>query len=144
MWHATAARFSRWRWRMGWDGEGSLAATISGQRSPLPKVRMRRSEREMGAPSSLLSLTDCANSKAATAAWPDIGHALSAGNAETTPPSERRSGARMADHSEVAYTTADGNDYPAHEQTYEGFIALVKYGTIVVVAIVFGMYLFLT
>jgi hypothetical protein len=33
----------------------------------------------------------------------------------------------MADHSEVAYTTADGNDYPAHEQTYEGFIMLVKY-----------------
>ncbi len=27
----------------------------------------------------------------------------------------------MADHSEVAYTTADGNDYPAHEATYEGF-----------------------
>ena len=35
----------------------------------------------------------------------------------------------MADHNEVAYTTADGNDYPAHEQTYEGFIMLVKYGT---------------
>ena len=39
----------------------------------------------------------------------------------------------MADHSEVAYTTADGNDYVAHEQTYEGFIHLVKYGTITVV-----------
>jgi hypothetical protein len=49
----------------------------------------------------------------------------------------------MADHSEIAYTTADGNDYPAHEQTYEGFIALVKYGTIGVVAIVLGMYIFL-
>ncbi len=35
----------------------------------------------------------------------------------------------MADHSEVAYTTADGNDYVAHEETYEGFIMLVKYGT---------------
>ena len=42
----------------------------------------------------------------------------------------------MADHSEVAYTTADGNDYPAHEQTYEGFIMLVKYGTVAVVVIV--------
>ena len=40
----------------------------------------------------------------------------------------------MADHSEVAYTTADGNDYVAHEQTYEGFIKLVKYGTVSVVA----------
>jgi hypothetical protein len=49
----------------------------------------------------------------------------------------------MADHSEIAYTTADGNDYPAHEQTYEGFIALVKWGTIGVVAIVLGMYIFL-
>ena len=42
----------------------------------------------------------------------------------------------MADHSEVAYTTADGNDYPAHEQTYEGFIMLVKYGTAAVIFIV--------
>ena len=49
----------------------------------------------------------------------------------------------MSDHNEVAYTTADGNDYPAHEQTYEGFIALVKWGTIGVVAIVLGMYIFL-
>jgi len=32
----------------------------------------------------------------------------------------------MAEHNEVAYTTADGNDYQAHEQTYEGFIMLVK------------------
>ena len=49
----------------------------------------------------------------------------------------------MAEHNEVAYTTADGNDYPAHEQTYEGFLALVKWGTIGVVAIVLGMYIFL-
>jgi hypothetical protein len=49
----------------------------------------------------------------------------------------------MADHSEIGYTTADGNDYPAHEQTYEGFLALVKWGTIGVVAIVLGMYIFL-
>lgn len=50
----------------------------------------------------------------------------------------------MAEHNEVAYTTADGMDYPAHEQTYRGFIMLVKYGTIAVAVIVFGMYLFLT
>ncbi len=42
----------------------------------------------------------------------------------------------MADHSEVAYTTADGNDYEMHEKTYEGFIMLVKYGTASVIAIV--------
>ena len=50
----------------------------------------------------------------------------------------------MADHNEVAYTTADGNDYPAHEQTYEGFITLVKYGTFTVAIILALMAYFLT
>lgn len=50
----------------------------------------------------------------------------------------------MADHGEVAYTTADGNDYPAHEATYEGFIKLVKYGTAAVIFIVAMMAIFLT
>ena len=50
----------------------------------------------------------------------------------------------MADHNEVAYTTADGNDYQAHEQTYEGFIMLVKYGTAAVVIIDALMGFFLT
>jgi len=50
----------------------------------------------------------------------------------------------MAEHNEVAYTTADGNDYPAHEQTYEGFIMLVKYGTFAVIFIVGMMAFFLT
>lgn len=49
----------------------------------------------------------------------------------------------MADHSEVAYTTADGNDYPAHEATYEGFIKLVKFGTAAVVIILALMAIFL-
>ncbi|MGC2809991.1 MAG: aa3-type cytochrome c oxidase subunit IV [Bradyrhizobium sp.] len=50
----------------------------------------------------------------------------------------------MAEHNEVAYTTADGNDYQAHEQTYEGFIMLVKCGTAAVVFIVAMMAIFLT
>jgi hypothetical protein len=50
----------------------------------------------------------------------------------------------MANHSEVAYTTADGNDYIAHEQTYEGFIKLVKYGTVTVAIILALMAFFLT
>jgi hypothetical protein len=50
----------------------------------------------------------------------------------------------MAEHNEVAYTTADGNDYPAHEQTYEGFIKLVKFGSFIVAVILFMMFLFLT
>ncbi len=49
----------------------------------------------------------------------------------------------MADHSEVAYTTADGNDYKAHEETYEGFIMLVKYGTIAIAIILALMAYFL-
>jgi hypothetical protein len=50
----------------------------------------------------------------------------------------------MAEHSEVAYTTADGNDYVAHEQTYEGFIKLVKYGCGAVIFILIMMAIFLT
>lgn len=50
----------------------------------------------------------------------------------------------MADHGEIAYSTADGNDYAAHEATYEGFIKLVKYGTTAVVCIVILMAIFLT
>ena len=50
----------------------------------------------------------------------------------------------MADHGEVTYTTADGNDYVAHEQTYVGFLTLVKWGTISIIVIVALMGLFLT
>jgi hypothetical protein len=50
----------------------------------------------------------------------------------------------MAEHSEVAYTTADGNDYAEHEATYEGFIKLVKYGTATVAIILILMAIFLT
>jgi Bacterial aa3 type cytochrome c oxidase subunit IV len=50
----------------------------------------------------------------------------------------------VADHSEVAYSTADGNDYAAHEATYVGFLKLVKYGTAAVVIIVALMGIFLT
>ncbi|MGJ5176633.1 aa3-type cytochrome c oxidase subunit IV [Bradyrhizobium oligotrophicum] len=49
----------------------------------------------------------------------------------------------MANHGEIAYSTADGNDYVAHEATYEGFIKLVKFGTIGVALIVILMAIFL-
>ncbi len=48
------------------------------------------------------------------------------------------------DHSEVAYTTADGNDYPAHEATYEGFLKMTTWGTAVVIGILVLMAIFLT
>jgi Bacterial aa3 type cytochrome c oxidase subunit IV len=49
----------------------------------------------------------------------------------------------MADHGQIAYSTADGNDYAAHEATYVGFIKLVKYGSISVALIVVLMAIFL-
>ena len=39
----------------------------------------------------------------------------------------------MADHGELEYAAADGNDYASHEQTYEFFIKMVKVGIAVVV-----------
>ena len=41
----------------------------------------------------------------------------------------------MADHGEVEYATATGNDYAAHEQTYRTFIHLVK-GVLAVVVVI--------
>jgi len=49
----------------------------------------------------------------------------------------------MADHGELEYATADGNDYPAHEQAYRSFVTLVKTGIIVVVIIVVLMAYFI-
>lgn len=48
----------------------------------------------------------------------------------------------MAGH-ELSYSTADGNDYAAHEATYVGFLQLVKYGTAAVIAILVLMAFFL-
>ena len=50
----------------------------------------------------------------------------------------------MADHGEVEYATATGNDYAAHEETYRGFIKLVKVSMAIVVTIVVLMAYFLT
>jgi Bacterial aa3 type cytochrome c oxidase subunit IV len=50
----------------------------------------------------------------------------------------------MADHGDLEYATAEGNDYAAHEQTYLGFVKLVKVGIAVIVAIVVLMAYFLT
>ena len=50
----------------------------------------------------------------------------------------------MADHGEVEYATASGNDMGAHEATYLTFLGLVKWHIIVIVAIVILMAFFLT
>jgi hypothetical protein len=50
----------------------------------------------------------------------------------------------MADHGELEYATAEGNDYPAHEHTYRNFVTLVKVGIVVVAIIVILLAYFLT
>ena len=45
----------------------------------------------------------------------------------------------MADHGNVEYATASGNDYLAHEQGYERFVHLTLVGILYVVTILFGL-----
>jgi hypothetical protein len=49
----------------------------------------------------------------------------------------------MADHGEVEYATANGNDYAEHEATYLRFLAFAKWGTTSVIIIVILMAYFL-
>ena len=49
----------------------------------------------------------------------------------------------MADHADVEYATATGNDLAAHEQSYRNFLTLVKTALAVVVVIVILMAIFL-
>jgi hypothetical protein len=49
----------------------------------------------------------------------------------------------MADHGELEYSAADGNDYAAHEQTYLSFIKMTKTGIAIVVIILILMAYFL-
>jgi hypothetical protein len=50
----------------------------------------------------------------------------------------------MAAHDTPEYSTAAGNDYAAHEQTYLSFLALLKWCLIAVIIILIGMAVFLT
>lgn len=45
----------------------------------------------------------------------------------------------MADHGTVEYAHATGNDYPAHEQTYEHFVHFTFVGIIFVINLMFGL-----
>ena len=45
----------------------------------------------------------------------------------------------MADHGEVEYATAEGNDLPAHEANYEGFIQFTVIGAVFVITILVGL-----
>jgi hypothetical protein len=45
----------------------------------------------------------------------------------------------MADHGTVEYATAAGNDYPAHEQSYERFVHFIFVGLIHMVNILLAL-----
>ena len=45
----------------------------------------------------------------------------------------------MADHGTVEYTTATGNDYPAHENSYQSFVHFTFVGIICVINLLFGL-----
>ena len=45
----------------------------------------------------------------------------------------------MADHGEVQYATAEGNDLPAHEAGFSQFVQVTFIGTAMVVSILFGL-----
>lgn len=49
----------------------------------------------------------------------------------------------MAEHGDLEYATATGNDYPAHEQTYHAFLTLVRVSVAVIVVILILMAFFL-
>jgi len=50
----------------------------------------------------------------------------------------------MAAHDTPEYSVAEGNDYPAHEQTYLSFLSLVKWVMGLIIIILIGMAYFLT
>ena len=45
----------------------------------------------------------------------------------------------MAEHGTVEYATAAGNDYPAHENTYENFLHFTFTGIFHVVSLLLGL-----
>ena len=49
----------------------------------------------------------------------------------------------MADHGEVEYATADGNDYVEHVATYEMFLTLTKWVVGFLAVLLLGMAYFL-
>lgn len=50
----------------------------------------------------------------------------------------------MSDHNEIVYSTSEGMDYPAHEQTYKSFLKIGMIGTGAVATVVILMAIFLT
>lgn len=49
----------------------------------------------------------------------------------------------MAEHAEIEYATAPGNDYAEHERTYERFLGLLKWHVYAIIIILLLMAFFL-
>jgi hypothetical protein len=49
----------------------------------------------------------------------------------------------MSDHSGIVYSTAEGMDYPAHEQTYKSFLKLgtIFAGTVATIVVLLAVFL---
>jgi hypothetical protein len=60
------------------------------------------------------------------------------------PPNDLRKDRRMAAHDTPEYSTAPGNDYPAHEQMFRTFVSLAKWSVISIAIIFILMAYFLT
>ena len=45
----------------------------------------------------------------------------------------------MADHGTVEYATATGNDYPAHESTYDTFVKFSFVGSMYIINLLLGL-----
>jgi uncharacterized membrane protein YccC len=45
----------------------------------------------------------------------------------------------MADHGTIEYSTATGNDYPAHESSYQRFVHFTTVGILYVITVLFGL-----
>ncbi|WP_081435064.1 aa3-type cytochrome c oxidase subunit IV [Nitrobacter hamburgensis] len=50
----------------------------------------------------------------------------------------------MSDHSEILYSTAEGMDYPAHEQQYKTFLKIGILGTATAATVIVLLAIFLT
>ena len=49
----------------------------------------------------------------------------------------------MADHGKPEYSTASGNDYRQHEDMYEAFLKITKWGIISVVTVLAFLWIFI-
>jgi Bacterial aa3 type cytochrome c oxidase subunit IV len=45
----------------------------------------------------------------------------------------------MAEHADIEYATAKGNDYPTHEATYEDFVHIIAVSVTFIISVLIGL-----